>query len=56
MKNKNVKQVIDTNIQLQNFLVYLQEHHEFSDEELEILKNANKHFDNLNIIFSKIKK
>lgn len=56
MKNSQVKQFVETNKQLQKFLLYLADEYDFKKEEKEVLTNANKHFDNLNIIFSKVKK
>ena len=56
MKNSQVKQFIETNKQIQKFMLYLIDKYDFSLEEKVILTNADKHFDNLNIIFSKVKK
>lgn len=56
MKNKEVKQLIETNKQIQNFIGYLQSSYEFKDEENDMLNLVTTHFDNLNVIFGKIKK
>lgn len=56
MKNNQVKQFIETNKQMQNFLTYLQGEYDFKKEESEIIDNAVKHLGNMNLIFLKIKK
>lgn len=56
MKNRQVKQLIETNTQVMNFMDYLKEKYPFDDQETEMINNINAHMSNLNLIFGKIKK
>lgn len=55
-QRKQVKLLIDTNNQVVAFIDYLYSKYDFDHDELEVFENFKKHMENLNIIFSKVKK